>query len=303
VNLADIDLNLLVAFDALLSERSVTRAARRLGMSQPGTSNALSRLRRLFGDPLLVRDGTTLVPTARAESLVEPVRAALELVSHALDQRSEFDPARDEATFTVSCSDYSLLMLVGPLVRHLAATAPGIAIQVRPRAADPVTLLREGVVDLVIEPSGIVADGVLPSQSLFRDRWLCCMWTGNTEVGDRLTLATYQQLGHLVYSMGRGQPVALPDQHLSQARVARRVEFTLESFLLAPFLLEGTNLVTLVPERSGPYLRRTAEVRFLDPPVTLPPFTEVLWWHPRRTTDPAHTWIREQIVEIASQYR
>jgi LysR family nod box-dependent transcriptional activator len=302
MDLADVDLNLLVAFDALLAERSVTRAARRLGMSQPGTSNALARLRKLFADPLLVRDGTVLVPTPRAESLVEPVRAALALVSQALDQRTGFDPATDEATFTVSCSDYSLLMLVGPLVRRLAAQAPNVAIQVLPRAPDAPALLRDGSVDLVIEPAQILADAALPCQPLFSDRWLCCVWSGSTQVGERMTLDTYLRLGHLVYSMGRGQPVSLPDAHLSQAKISRKIEFVVESFLLAPFLLQGTDLVTLVPERAGEHLRRTADVRFLEPPVAVPPFTETLWWHPRRTADPAHAWIRERVAEIAAEY-
>lgn len=302
-SLADIDLNLLVTFDALMAERSVTRAALRLGMSQPGTSNALSRLRRLFADPLLVRDGTGLTPTPRAESLVEPVRAALALMSQALEQRGEFDPSADEATFTVSCSDYILLMLIGPLVRHLATQAPGITIHARPRAAAPASLLREGAVDLVIEPTRAFGDASLPSRPLFSDRWLCCVWTGNTQVAEELTLETYQRLGHIIYSMGRSQPISLPDQHLSQAKVTRRIEFVVENFLLAPFLLQGTDLVTLVPERAVPHMRRTADIRVLDPPVEVPTFTEVLWWHPRRTADPAQAWIREQVIQIASQYR
>ena len=144
MGLAGVDLNLLVALDALLAERSVTRAAERVGLSQPGMSNTLARLRKLFGDPLLVREGLTLVPTPRAESLRQPVADALSLIQHALDDRPGFDPAADQATFTVSCSDYSLLMLIGPLVRRLAAAAPGLTIQVLPRAPDPVRLLRGG---------------------------------------------------------------------------------------------------------------------------------------------------------------
>lgn len=125
MNLAGVDLNLLVALDALLDERSVTRAADRLGLSQPGMSNTLARLRKLVGDPLLVREGLTLVPTPRAESLRQPVQEALSLIQAALDdRRSDFDPGSDRATFTISCSDYSLLMLIGPLVRRLAAAAP-----------------------------------------------------------------------------------------------------------------------------------------------------------------------------------
>jgi LysR family nod box-dependent transcriptional activator len=270
MDLARVDLNLLVAFDALMDERSVTRAASRLSLSQPGMSNTLARLRKLFGDPLLVREGPTLVPTPRADALRQPVHDALAIIRVALDQRTGFDPAADQATWTVSCSDYSLLMLIGPLVRRLAAAAPGVTIRVLPRAPDPVGLLRESTADLVIEPAEIMPDAQL-------------------------------RLGHLVYSMGRGQPASIVDQHLERSRVPRRIEFTVESFLLAPFLLEGTDLVTVVPERAVPHLRRTAAIRVLEPPVPLPAITEMLWWHPRHTANPAHAWIRGRIAEIAAE--
>ena len=170
MNLAGVDLNLLVSLEALLAERSVTRAADRVGLSQPGMSNTLARLRKLFDDPLLVREGLGLVPTPRAESLRQPVQEALSLIRHALDDRPGFDPASDHVTFTVSCSDYSLLMLIGPLVRHLAAAAPGLTIQVLPRAADAVRLLRDGDADLVIEPAEIMPGNALASRRLFADR-------------------------------------------------------------------------------------------------------------------------------------
>jgi DNA-binding transcriptional LysR family regulator len=301
MELTSVDLNLLVALDALLDERSVTRAADRLGLSQPGMSNTLARLRRLFGDPLLVREGLTLVPTPRADSLRQPVQEALALIRHALDNRDGFDPATGHATFTVSCSDYSLLMLIGPLVRHLAATAPGLTIQVVPRAADAVRLLRDGEADFVIEPVEIMPDVTLPRMRLFTDRWLCCVWEGTTEVGDRMTMETYLRLGHVVYSAARGHPISLVDTHLAQAKVPRRIEFTVESFLLAPFLLQGTDLVTVVPERAAGHLRRTAAVRFLEPPIQLPSITEMLWWSPRHTMDPAHAWLRARISEIAAE--
>lgn len=302
MDLAGVDLNLLVAFDALMDERSVTRAAARVSLSQPGMSNTLARLRKLFGDPLLVREGFTLVSTPRADALRQPVRDALAIIRAALDQRTGFDPAADRATWTVSCSDYSLLMLIGPLVRRLPAAAPGVAIRVLPRSPDPVGLLRDGAADLVIEPEEIMPDAQLDSQRLFADRWLCCVWAGNSAVGDRMTMDAYLRLGHLVYSIGRGQPASIVDQHLERSRVPRRIEFTVESFLLAPFLLEGTDLVTVVPERAVPHLRRTAAIRVLDPPVALPSITERLWWHPRHTADPAHAWIRARIAEIAAEF-
>lgn len=300
MELTGVDLNLLVAFDALMEERSVTRAAGRVGLSQPGMSSTLARLRKLAGDPLLVREGLTLVPTPRAEALHRPVRDALALIRGALEAVSEFDPAHDRAICTVSCSDYSLLMLIGPLVRQMAAAAPGVTIRVLPRSAEPVRLLRDGEADLVIEPTEIMPKSALASRRLFTDRWLCCVWEGNKAVGARMSRKAYLRLPHLVYSMGRGQPPSIVDQHLERARLPRRIEFTVESFLLAPHLLEGTDLVTVVPERAVSHLRRTAAIRVLEPPVDLPPITETLWWHPRRTADPAHTWVRDRIAAIAA---
>ena len=202
--------------------------------------------------------------------------------------------------FTVSCSDYSLLMLIGPLVRRLAATAPGLTIQVLPRASDAVRLLRDGEVDLVIEPIEIMPDVTLPSLRLFADRWLCCVWAGTTEVGEVMTMDTYLRLGHLVYSAVRGHPVSIVDTYLAQAKVSRRIEFTVESFLLAPFLLQGTDLVTLIPERAEAFLRRTGNIRVLEAPIEFPPLVETLWWHSRATADPAHAWLRARIGEVAN---
>jgi LysR family transcriptional regulator, nod-box dependent transcriptional activator len=301
MNLGGLDLNLLVALDALLDERSVTRAAARVGLSQPGMSNALARLRRLLGDPLLVRDGAVLVPTARAQALAGPVREALELIRGAIDTPASFDPARDRRTFRLSCSDYSVLMLIGPLVRALAADAPGVMVEVLPRLADAARALVSGDVDVVIEPPEIMGDVDLDSLRLWEDHWACCVWEGNTRVGKRMTAERYTALGHLIYSMGSaGHPVALPDLHLARVGVPRRIEVSVESFLLAPFLLQGTDLVTLIPKRAEAFLRRTGDIRVLESPIELPALTETLWWHPRATADPAHAWLRARISEVAA---
>src|SRR5919197_485954 len=302
MDLGGLDLNLLVALDALLSERSVTRAARRVGLSQPGMSNALARLRRQCGDPLLVRQGAVLVPTSRAEALAGPVREALALIRGALDDPVPFDPARDRRSFRVSCSDYSVLMLIGPLVRRLAAEAPGVAMEVLPRLADADRALRDADVDLVIEPTEIMGQTDLPGARLWEDRWVCCIWEGNARVGDRMTFADFTSLGHLIYSMGGGgQPVALPALALNRLGVPRRIEFSVESFLLAPFLMQGTELVAVVPARAEGFLRRTGSIRLLEPPVELPVFVETLWWHPRTTADPGLAWLRARIEDVAAR--
>jgi LysR family nod box-dependent transcriptional activator len=144
----------------------------------------------------------------------------------------------------------------------------------------------------VIEPPEIMRDIDLESLRLWDDRWECCVWEGNTRVDKRMTMERYTALGHLIYSMGgSGQPVALPDIHLDRLGVERRIEVSVESFLLAPFLLQGTDLVTLIPKRAEAFLRRTGNIRVLEAPIELPPLLETLWWHSRATADPAHAWL------------
>ena len=301
MELGGVDLNLLVALDALLRERSVTRAAAHVGLSQPGMSNALARLRRLFDDPLLVRRGATLVPTPRAQGLVAPIHDALELIRGAVRSPATFDPASDRRAFRLSCSDYSVLMMVGPLVQAVAKEAPGVSVEVLPRLADAGRALANGEIDLVIEPAEIMGAVDLASVRLWEDRWTCCVWAGNMRVKRRMTLERYLSLGHLVYSMGgAGQPVALPDRHLAGLGLERRIEVSVESFLLAPFLLQGTDLVTLVPQRAESFLRRTGDIRILASPVDLPVLLEMLWWHPRANADPAHAWLRARIARVAA---
>jgi LysR family nod box-dependent transcriptional activator len=201
----------------------------------------------------------------------------------------------------VSCSDYSVLMLIGPLVSTLAAEAPGIGVEVLPRLADADRALRDADVDLVIEPTEIMGQTDLAGTRLWEDRWVCCVWDGNARVGEQMTFEDFTSLGHIIYSMGGGgQPVALPDLALNRLGVPRRIEFSVESFLLAPFLLQGTDLVALVPARAEAFLRRTGAIRLLEPPVHLPIFVETLWWHPRSSADPGHAWLRARIEDVAA---
>ena len=301
MDLSRIDLNLLVALDALLTERHVSRAAARVGLSQPGMSSALARLRRLTGDPLLIREGPVLVPTARAEALAQPVREALAIVERALEDRPAFDPASDECTIRVSCSDYSAVLLIAPLMRRLTAEAPGVTIQIQPRSADPVRSLRRAETDLVIEPVAVMGEAPLPSRHLFEDRWLCCAWSGNPHLAGGLSAETFAGLGHIVYSMGRGTPMSLADDFLVRSGLRRRVEFSVESFFLAPLLLQGTELVALVLARVVPLLQRMADITVVPPPLPIPPIAQTMWWSPAHTSDPAHRWVRERIAAVADE--
>ncbi len=303
MNLRNVDLNLLVALDALLAERSVSRAGQRIGLSQPAMSGALARLRKVFRDPLLVRVGRDLTLTPSAEDLIAPVREILSQIEQTLQHRPEFDPATGSRTFSISGSDYATLLLLVPFIHVLGVEAPGVTVHLLPRSSDARRLLHTDQADLVIEPLELLGNSEFPCRPLFRDRWLCAVDAHNPHVPtDEISWEQYLQLPHLIYSIGADQQLNLADRHLAQLGVQRRIEVTVESFLLVPFLLQDTQLVSLVLERAARRLP-TTNIRNLEPPLALPEIHEAMYWHPRHTTDPGHRWLRERLQATATELR
>lgn len=289
-----VDLNLLVALDALLREQSVTRAAQRLSVGQPAMSASLARLRRVFDDPLLVRSGRTLTPTPLAQSLVTPLREVLEGVEGLLTRRPEFDPATATRTFTVMATDYISLVLLRHVVSRIGADAPGVQVRIRPLVTSYRQDLEHHEVDLLIFPREVDAGmSRLPHRTLFTDRFVCVTWAGN-DIGGRMTRRTFCRLPHLAYAP---EPLpSLAEQALGELGVERDIEMTVQSFVLAPLLVRGTRLIAVVHERIARELAGAAGVRIWDVPFDLRPVTEVMYWHPRSEDDPAHRWLRECIA-------
>lgn len=302
MNLRNVDLNLLVILDALLAERNVSRAGERIGLSQSATSAALGRLRDLLHDPLLVPVGRRMALTARAEALIDPLQDAMAAIERALAGGTGFDPLSDTRTFSIAASDYAVLVLLTPLVRTLYAEAPNVTIHLLPRSNNVAETLRAGRADLVIEPDARVPLGELSSRPLFTDRWLCAV-DRESRVGraGRITQDEFRALPHLVYSIGPDRRLNLADQHLSDTGVDRRIEVMVESFLLAPFLMQHTELVSLVLERAVRTISGVAAVKTLEPPFHVPDLSEAMYWLPRSSPDPGHTWLRERVVSVASQ--
>jgi len=301
VNLRNIDLNLLVVLDALLSERNVSRAGQRIGLSQSAMSAALARLRELFHDPLLVRVGRELALTRNAEELTAPVRETLARVEQTLLHRQAFDPKTDARTFSISASDYACLVLLTHLVRAIAVEAPNITVHLLPRSREPARILQTGQADIIIEPSELFGETEFPSSPLLGDRWLCAVDARNPHIKkNRMSRKKFLELPHLVYGIGIDRQLNLADQHLAQLGIQRRIDVTVESFLLVPFLIQGTHLVSLVLERAAKRLAHTTHIRTLEPPFGLPDIHERMYWHPRHTTDSGHRWLRERLQSIAT---
>jgi DNA-binding transcriptional LysR family regulator len=299
MNLKNADLNLLIALDALLTERNVTRAAQRLSLGQPATSAALRRLRRMFGDPLLVRRGRVMELTPLAQALIGPVHEVLREIDGLLSVRPEFNPGCDERSFSVMASDYVALVLLRPLLARLGTIAPNVRVSLLPITMPFRSMLGRGETDLVLFPVEVDPDlRGFPHRPLFTDRYVCTVWNQHPEVGDEITLDMLSRLPYLSYT--HVQLASSVETQLDAAGVERRQEVSTGSFVVSPLMQRGTRLVALLHERLARALQEAAELRILEPPLPLKPITEVMFWHARSEDDPAHRWLREEVAAMAA---
>jgi|SRR6516165_2549838 len=300
MGLGGVDLNLLLALDALLSERNVTRAAERLSVGQPAMSASLRRLRKHFGDPLLVREGRSLLPTPLASTLAPLAREAVTALEAVFDRQRGFDPLVDSRSFTIMASDYVTVILLRPLVAQLAAEAPLQRVNVVPVHGEFGEQLRRGQADLLVLPTELTgASFGFPHRHLFHDRYVLVADADNQEVGSEVSAEEFARLPYVAYSGGPLPSIA--DVQLDTLGIPRRVEMTTQSFVVAPLLVSGTRFVALVHERLARHVADVARLKVVEPPVPLRPISEALFWNPRHTADPAHVWLRDRIAERADQ--
>jgi DNA-binding transcriptional LysR family regulator len=301
MNLGGVDLNLLIALEALLSEKNVTRAAERTSVGQSAMSASLARLRKHFDDPLLVRQGRQLVLTPLAESLVRPVGDAVEKVEAVMGSRTAFDPATDARSFTIVASDYVTLVLLRPLLAELVTDSPWVRVNIVPVPLDFADQLRRGQVDLLIMPTAIVGNQPFPHRTLFSERFVLACARNNVDITDHVTSEEFARLPYLSYSLG--PLISLGELGMEEAGIERRTEVRTESLVLAPFLLTDTRLVSLMHERLARMMAEPAGLRILEPPTPLNPIVEAMFWDSRNTGDAGHRWLRTRIDELAAGMR
>ena len=293
--LAAIDLNLLVVLRALLVECHVTRAAARVGLSQSATSHALSRLRELFGDPLLVRSGRGLSVTPRASRLLPALERSLSELEAAVAGEPEFEPSTARRAFTLGMADYLQALVMGPLLRQIATRAPRVdlSVVVFPNLRE---LTESGAVDLALTvPQPDVRD--LRHEPLFRDEFVCMVRRGHPVIKRAPTLDAYLSQRHVVVAPG-GTPGSLVDSVLAERGLERRVALRVTNFLIAPVVVCQTDLVSTMPVRLARRLAKTYPLRLLPPPIALPRFDYAMFWHPRLDSDPAQRWLREVVGSV-----
>jgi DNA-binding transcriptional LysR family regulator len=307
IHLSDINLNLLAVLDALLSERSVTRAALHLGLTQSATSHALRRLRQFFNDPLLVRGSAGMVPTALAEELAAPVRSGLLELQRAVRGELSFEPNQSSRTFSVATVDHPLLTGLPKFFEHAAISAPDIGLNVVPFTSGLAKRLEVGEVDLVLagaEAEMILAldSGLMRTMVISED--FVCVARKNHPLLKRKTLdlETYTALPHLLVSTtGTGPGIA--DTVLAQQGLERRIAVRIPYFSGAPHLLARSNLIATLPKAMAEAGRRIAPLEIYKPPIKLPRSEAFLWWHERFQRDPGHAWLRNAMLEAFASYR
>ncbi|PRP95881.1 Nodulation protein D 2 [Enhygromyxa salina] len=296
--LSGVDLNLLVTLDLLLSEESVSAAARRLRLSQSAVSRSLSKLRELFDDELLVRTGQGMRPTRRALELATPLRRALGELGAVLEPRPHFDPRTAARRFQIAALDYSHLTLLGPWTARLAERAPGVDVVVRQLSVRTKRELESGTLDLYVAPrTRRSAAGVIWTP-LHDDDFTCVVWSEHPR--RRLSLSSYVKLEHVLVAPGE-RPGGLVDHKLAEQGLSRRVSVQVPTFASVPYLLVGTQRIATLPRRLAAKFAELHPLRILEPPLELEPVALHLGWHELHRSDPGHAWLREQLIEVARQ--
>jgi LysR family transcriptional regulator, nod-box dependent transcriptional activator len=286
-----LDLNLLVALDALLTERSITRASERLNLSPSATSNALARLREYFDDELLVQVGRRMEPTPRAQGLAEAVRDVLVRVDSAIAVQPEFDPSRSDRVFRILASDYTQLVFVPHVMALAHAARCTVRFDFLPQVANPQRNLERGEADLLIIPRGFVSPDH-PEELLFKDEFFCMVWQDGPLAQGHLNLERYVAAGHVVMQPAGTEGDSFETWFVKQFGVTRRVAVSTYCFAALPALVVGTDLIATVHARLARTLRSAWPVKLLPPPLPITGMEQGIQWHKYRSQDPGLIWLR-----------
>ncbi len=299
MELGRIDLNLLIALDALLSERNVSHAAKRLGITQSATSVQLRRLRGVFDDELLVRVGREYHLTPLAEDLVEPLSETLRSIERMVEHRPAFEPTRERRVFRIATNDALEYLLIKPVLEKIQHTAPGVAVEVYPFAAQQTfEMLETGDLDLGIHLLAAF-ETHLAGQYLYTDQWIGAAWSGSEHIGTPLSFEEFQAHPNAIYNW------AWQDR---SRRLQRDYDFFEDlpwrladnSHFMRLFMLRGTDMMTLTYELLARAVLQEASLRLIELDFDVEPLQVGMHWHPRQSADPGHEWLRARITAAAA---
>jgi DNA-binding transcriptional LysR family regulator len=296
MNIQTFDLNLLLAFDALYRERSVTRAGGRIGLSQPSMSNALTRLRKLCDDPLFVRTRAGMEPTPLAQKLAGPVQQGLEVLKIGLEQPFGFDPASSDRTFRLVMSDIAEITVLPRLMSALKRVAPQVNIVATQVPREQFrSVLENGEADLALGNLPELKSGFY-QQRLFQDHYACLARHDHPDVGERLSMRQYIRGSHVRVSTSVGDTMV--ERELTKRGLQRRIALQVPHFLVVTVIVMSSDLLVSVPYTVVSTLHLQNRVKVLRLPFTIPDANVRQFWHQRYHHDPANRWLRRLIAEV-----
>lgn len=299
MNISGVDLNLLVAFEALYQERNVSKAAARIGLAQPSLSNALSRLRHVFKDELFLRSPQGMIPTARAEELAPLVLEALGLVRGLLAGNAAFDPRTVKQSIVIAAADYFELTILPSLLRYLAEHAPGIRLHTK-------FLEKEFIAEQIDRREVDFAFGVMPglparvlSMPVVEESFVCLLRDGHPLRQERLSLERFLSTPHVLFSL-RADARGIVDEELAKMGLQREVGLSVSNFISLAFIVKESDMIATVPRRVAEALAAYLPIHMMPPPLAIPPFHLNLMWSKAMENDPLNRWLRDVIKQIAS---
>jgi DNA-binding transcriptional LysR family regulator len=294
VDLARVNMSLLLALDALVAERSVGRAATRMGMTQSGMSHALRQLREIFNDQLLVRNGNEMLLTCRAERLAKPLQKALHELRRALQDNDEFDPATSSRRFVIFTSDAIAVYLVPRMLKIVQKEAPTVDIDVRFTSMGMLAdMLESGEVEVGVAPQTPDLPTIRGTK-LLEEELVCVMRKDHPAAQRQLDIETYASLLHAMTTITH-EGVGPVDTALERLGYKRRVALRINSFLSVPIIVANSDLVVTMPRRTAQIVATGFPLTLLPPPVELPKARCMIFWHERFEHDPRSRWLREVI--------
>lgn len=300
MRLDNLDMNLILALEAILRLRSVSAAAEELNLTQPAVSRALGRLRFHFDDQIVVPAGRQMVPTEFGQNLHGLAQQLLEEMRVFVDMRPHFDPATARREVTINASDYVIRVFLAEAARRLSTIAPGVRLRFVTIDGTTDAMFEQTEVDFRIVPTmALMTDH--PSGRLFEDGFVCVAWEGNPHIANGLTAETYLGLKHVTTAFGsRGR-----DSHfehvLKDHRISIEIAMSMPSFVLLPECVVGTPYLATIHSRVAALLPPTLPVRTFPLPIAIPPVIEHLQWHHLRNHDSASRWIRQFLMTLAAQ--
>jgi DNA-binding transcriptional LysR family regulator len=294
MNIGEVDLNLLIGFEALIRERNVSGAARRIHLSQPAMSNLLARLRKTFSDPLFERTGRRMMPTQRARQLAAPIGSALNVIREAIEEKGAFNPATANVGYTIATTDYAEALVLPGWLRTLKRCAPKITLHIKRVKGIfelPVDELDRFDFALGFHPLPLPPGAGLNAAELFQEKFVGIISKRNRLARQKFGLRRFLSLEHIRVNYAEESPGLIGDA-LQNIGYRRKVGLVVPHLMTVPFLAARSEMIGLVPERLAQALSSVLGLRMFEIPVKLPPLTMSLVWHERHQNDGAHRWFR-----------